>query len=212
MDRASTPLDRLFDGLTPGTVGSLEGAVNSRAGRAKPAGFLIANRARVAGMFSSARSIDLQMGLMRVIQRALTKQQILKHEFFNGHSVLMVSGRRMGKEQARECLLDYNNAASKHIIGCRLEALSSTFKDIRLSKGILFLNDDSIRIYGEGHAIVIFYRSILSVSSADSRRLTINAHENRMVAHLIRRGRGAAETPELYLVGPGAEDHTTGRG
>ncbi|KAI5170070.1 hypothetical protein PAEPH01_1224, partial [Pancytospora epiphaga] len=165
MNKEEPIFEEIKDGLTTRIIANMENMTLTKIGKAKLAGFLVNNNQQIIKVFKEAKSVDLQISLLKIIHQVLTKQQIINGKYFCEQIERVALTKRLNKVQIRKYLLEYNNENKTKIIGCQIKSLISSLKGVNLIDGILFLNEEDMRIYGKGHSIIIFYKSILTIEN-----------------------------------------------
>lgn len=172
METVDTMLEKLIsDPLTDVEIKEIEKQASAKVIRPRLSMLLLENKDKILDSMYSSPTVDLQLKILRMIMKLLTKKQIQESKYFSNITSFYSKINRMDRNSILEFLILFNNnydSLKPHfVIGCRIKRFSSKFKNIEFDQGLLFINDCFIKIYGIEKTVVVFYKSINTVQIKD---------------------------------------------
>ncbi len=141
--------------------------------------FLTQNVSKINDVLSNFQDIDYQYTLIKIINKMLTKKQIIESNFFGECTKFYLAFNKMKKINMLEFLLYYNRKNCNRIQGCRFKEF--LFRDIKIHDGIVFFNTNGIKIYENSNIIIIQESSIKNIKWINEYSIEIEAKENKIV-------------------------------
>ncbi|KAI5151055.1 hypothetical protein ENBRE01_1870 [Enteropsectra breve] len=144
--------------------------------------FLLSNIPRLSEMYYSATEVDQQLYILRIIQKALRKEEMIKSGFFKAltEEFLLLSPES-SKNAIREFISQYNALINaKNVRGCRVSRFKSEHKSIEFTDCLFFINTGHFSIYAAKEIVIISYESVKSLLMQKN-KLTIAAHSQNTI-------------------------------